>query len=66
MPGFVNKASMMDFSYVAPRTKNMSLDVQKIEQTLGIRLPTPQEGVEHFYEFYQNGYSRMLKEGRNS
>jgi len=66
LPGFVNKASMTDFSYVAPRTKNMSLDVQKIEQTLGVRLPTPQEAVEHFYESYQNGYSRMLKEGRKS
>ena len=66
LPGFINRASMTDFSYIAPRTKNMSLNVQKIEQALGVQMPTPQEGVEHFYKFYQNGYSRKLKEGRKS
>lgn len=64
LPGIINKSSMMEFSYIAPRTKNMSLNVAKIEHALGLRLPTPRESVEHFYKLYQEGYSQMLKGGR--
>jgi dTDP-4-dehydrorhamnose reductase len=64
LPGSINRASMLDHEYLAPRTQNMSLDVRKIEQALGINLPTPQQCVEQFFSLYQDGYSERLKGGR--
>jgi dTDP-4-dehydrorhamnose reductase len=64
LPGTINKTSMKDHTYLAPRTQNMGLDVSKIEQTLGIKLSTPRQGVEQFFALYQAGYRQKLKDGK--
>lgn len=64
LPGKITKASMREHAFVAPRTQNMGLDVNKIKRALMVEIPTPQQSVERFFELYRSGYSLLLKDGR--
>ncbi len=61
--GVIHPIRMDQFDFVAPRTQNMGLDNSKICEVLAITLPTPEEDVKTFYQFWQDGYQRKLREG---
>lgn len=56
------KNSTIDaFLFKAKRTKNLAMDVTKIERALNIQAPTLEESVRRFYEDYQKGIPRKIK-----
>ncbi len=59
--GCINKVSMENYKFKAPRTKNMGLSNQKICDTLGIQIRTPRESVTEFKRLYDSGYPEQLK-----
>ncbi|MDD3173216.1 MAG: NAD(P)-dependent oxidoreductase [Herbinix sp.] len=63
LEGSINKVSMENFSFKAPRTKNMGLCNDKIRQVLGITIRTPEEGVKEFKRLYDIKYYEDLRKG---
>lgn len=61
--GSINKASMEDYNFKAPRTKNMGLCNDKIRRKLNLHISTPEEGVLEFKKLYDNQYAGALKSG---
>ncbi len=45
----------------APRSKNLVLDPQKVQDALQMDLPGQEEGLEHFYQDYKNGLVEKIK-----
>jgi dTDP-4-dehydrorhamnose reductase len=50
-----------DVQRSAPRSLNLSLKVDKIQSVLGYTLPSVDEGIQYFYERWQQGYPQRLK-----
>ena len=63
LPGTIRKASIHDFNFTAPRTENMGLDCTKLQNVLGITLPSPIDDVKKFKQLFVEGYSKHLKGG---
>ncbi len=61
--GSINKMSMENYHFIAPRTKNMGLSNEKICKALGIHISTPLEGVKEFKRLYDRKYDESLKRG---
>ena len=61
--GIINKTSMKNFEFRAPRTQNMGMDNSAIKQRLNISITTPQEGVALFKKLWDEGYPQRLKKG---
>ncbi len=57
----INPISVEDFSLVAKRAKNLSLDISKLEKTLQLKIPTMEESIEKFVTDYLDGYSSKFK-----
>lgn len=64
LEGKINKVSMKDFHFIAPRTQNMGLDNSKIKKLLNIHISTPKEGIKKLKELYDNNYHVLLKKGK--
>ena len=62
--GSINKVSMEDFEFKAPRTKNMGLSNERISRKLGIHISTPREGVSEFKRLYDSKYQEGLRSGQ--
>lgn len=63
LSGSINKASMKNFEFKAPRTQNMGLDNTAICKKLGITISTPQQSVAEFKRLWDEGYPQKLKKG---
>lgn len=59
--GSVNRVSMENYHFKAPRTKNMGLCNDKISKELGVSISTPLEGVKEFKRLYDHKYCEKLK-----
>ena len=59
--GSINKVSMEQYKFKAPRTKNMGLNNEKISHALGIHIRTPIESVTEFKRLYDERYIDKLK-----
>lgn len=59
--GSINKVSMENYHFKAPRTKNMGLCNDKICQSLELRIRTPRESVKEFKRLYDNNYYEKLR-----
>lgn len=44
----------------AMRSPNLILDVSKLERDMGITPPAPAEGIQKFYQLWQNGYAKKI------
>lgn len=45
----------------APRALNLSLNPEKVQTALGYRLPSVDEGIEHFFQRWKEGYPQKLQ-----
>ena len=63
LTGTINRASMKNFEFRAPRTQNMGMDNAAIRKLLNISIATPQEGVARFRQLWDEGYPQLLKKG---
>jgi len=61
LEGSINKVSMKNYNFKAPRTKNMGLSNEKISEAFGIHIRTPRESVTEFKRLYDNKYYERLK-----
>ena len=59
--GCINRVSMEQYEFQAPRTKNMGLSNQKICEELGISIRTPLEGVKEFKKLHENHFIEQLR-----
>ena len=59
--GIINRVSMDDFCFFAPRTHNMGMDNSKIQKDLGVSIETIEDGVRKYYELCQEGYKNKLR-----
>ncbi|MDO8505593.1 MAG: SDR family oxidoreductase [bacterium] len=57
----IQSRSILDYPFKAKRGVNLSMNVEKLEQALGILMPTIEESVRHFYEDYQKGLPAAIK-----
>jgi len=55
-PISVNEAKFLN----APRSQNLALDPSKVEKVLQINLPGQQEGLDHFYQDFKDGYAQCI------
>lgn len=62
--GSINKVSMENYSFKAPRTKNMGLSNEKITDALQLHISTPREGVKEFKRLYDSKYYEKLRCGK--
>jgi UDP-4-amino-4,6-dideoxy-N-acetyl-beta-L-altrosamine transaminase/dTDP-4-dehydrorhamnose reductase len=53
--------SIDDFQFRAKRGKKLNLDVSKVEQALGLRLPNINRSIESFYRDFKAGLPQELK-----
>lgn len=60
--GRLQASSVKDFPFVAWRSSNMAMQSDKICNALQVRLPSPFQSIENFYELAQQGYPEKLKE----
>ncbi|RJQ48537.1 MAG: NAD-dependent epimerase/dehydratase family protein, partial [Desulfobacteraceae bacterium] len=58
-------SSIEDFGFCAKRGKNLSLDVEKLQEALNYQLPTLDYCIESFYRDYQTGKPEIIKSGRS-
>ena len=58
--------SVDHFSFKAKRSKNLSLDTQKLSKSLQCSLPAISESIESFYKDYQKGVPQKLRQGQDS
>ncbi len=63
IPGVINSISVNDFTFLAPRTRNMGLDCSKIEKDLGIVLNTIDEDLLEYKRLIDEKYPEKLKIG---
>jgi len=62
--GSINKVSMSQYHFKAPRTRNMGLCNDKLKKELGLSIRTPLESVTEFKRLYDIGYPEALRKGR--
>lgn len=61
--GTINRVSMKDYNFKAPRTQNMGLCNDKLSNDLAVHIRTPLEGVAQFKLLYDSGYPNALRNG---
>jgi dTDP-4-dehydrorhamnose reductase len=61
--GCINKVSMENYQFKAPRTRNMGLSNQKLSRALELSIRTPLEGVKEFKRLYDAKYYEALRSG---
>jgi UDP-4-amino-4,6-dideoxy-N-acetyl-beta-L-altrosamine transaminase/dTDP-4-dehydrorhamnose reductase len=57
----ITPISINDFEFKAKRGKNLTLNVNKLQEALDYRLPTIDQSVEAFYRDYECGLSEEIK-----
>jgi len=57
----IEPAEMDEMNPEAPRSKNLVLNPRKTQQALGHPLPSIDEGIQHFYQRWQEGYPAQLQ-----
>jgi len=60
----VNRVSLENINFKAPRTKNMGLDNMAIREKLKIHISTPADSVRIFHELYNKKYRDLLRNGK--
>jgi dTDP-4-dehydrorhamnose reductase len=64
-PDLITPVSMNGLDRGAPRSLNLTLNTNKIEQALGHALPGLASGLDRFYERWQAGYPQELQSYRD-
>jgi dTDP-4-dehydrorhamnose reductase len=57
----ITAASIQEAKLKAPRSPNLTLNVDKVTQELGFQLPSIDAGLEKFYQLYQENYPDKIK-----
>ncbi|MEK6221878.1 MAG: sugar nucleotide-binding protein, partial [Chloroflexota bacterium] len=57
----ITAASIKDANLKPPRSRNLTLNVDKVTKDLGFPLPTIDAGLEKFYQLYQENYPDKIK-----
>jgi len=57
----VCRSSILTSPLKACRPKRPCLDVQKFEKAAEKKLPTAEEGIDHFFQLLKNGYQKNIK-----
>ena len=57
----IKKISVDNFTFIAKRGKDMSMNVKKIERDLGVDLPTIDDSISGFYNDYKNNIQTKLR-----
>ena len=57
----ISKSTLAEHGFKAPRGKNLSLDVSKLENALSYRLPTIDQSLDAFYRDYHSGLPERIK-----
>ena len=57
----IRPRSILDYPFKAKRGVNLSMNVGKLEQALGITMSTVEESIRRFYEDYQKGLPAAIK-----
>jgi len=58
----IQPGSVEDVDFLGARSKNLTLDNEKITRDLGRSMPSLSTGIEEFYTRYQQGYPQMLQQ----
>ena len=53
--------SIKEFAFKARRSPDLSLNVEKLQQATGIRIPTAKETIDHFVKDYKNEIHSSLR-----
>jgi dTDP-4-dehydrorhamnose reductase len=56
-PSSINRSGLK-----AARSPHLTLQVEKVTQALGEAMPSLSDGVEHFFQLYQQNYPAHLRE----
>ena len=57
----ISPLSVLDADFLtAPRSQNLVLDPGKVEKALGDHLPSQQDGLDHLYKDFQEGYAQRI------
>jgi len=56
----ISPVSWLEGGLRASRSTNLTMSSAKLQQALGIALPTQEDGLRRFYELYQAGYPQQL------
>lgn len=59
--GVIHESVSDNFPFKAQRSKHMGMSNEKVKEELGIRIPTPEESIEKFFQLYKDGYDQRLK-----
>ncbi len=59
--GLIKPIAASDIHRNAPRSLNLSLNARKIQFALGKVLPSVDEGIQHFYQRWKQGYPQKLQ-----
>ena len=54
------------FEYLAPRSPDLRLNVEKLQKALSTKLPDVHSGIERLYQLFKEGYPEKLKGMRSS
>jgi dTDP-4-dehydrorhamnose reductase len=57
----INPISVTESNLKAERSLNLTLSTKKLSSDLHLTIPTPQDGINQFYEFYQSGYAQNIR-----
>lgn len=60
-PGLIKPIKMADIKREAPRALNLSLKAGKVQNALGRELPSIEEGIDHLYRRWEEGYHLQLR-----
>jgi dTDP-4-dehydrorhamnose reductase len=60
-PGLIEPVKMREIQREAPRSLNLTLEPNKLQTDLGIRLPSIEEGIDRFYKRWEQGYHLKLQ-----
>jgi UDP-4-amino-4,6-dideoxy-N-acetyl-beta-L-altrosamine transaminase/dTDP-4-dehydrorhamnose reductase len=63
--GLVIPVSIDHFNFRAKRSKNLSLNVNKLSRSLEIAIPSLEESIDRFIHDYRNGIPRVIKSYHN-
>ncbi len=60
--GLIEPSSVDDFEFTARRPKNLSLNTQKLQGELKIKIPTVKESIQNFSEDFQEGLPNRIRD----
>ena len=60
----IEPISVDNFPFAAKRSKNLTLNIDKLSNDLGVKIPTIEESVSRFHQDYIKGFREMIKSGQ--